>query len=249
MSKDDFFTPSNLVTGVTEEDYRNAGLRLEGLRAMERLSNRKFYVIDYFRKTFLYVSEGFADFCGLPREYIKRLGFDLYVKHVPEDDLRMLLEINRQQFKLLGSFTPDDAEEYKICCDFCFECHGHRQIIYHQLTPFAMKDGRVWLALCSASMSSSTNSGNVVIVKGDSSICYDFNLCTKNWKDKRKIRLSRMERDVIMLSACGMTVQGISQYLCRSLDAVKSCKRKLFKKLCVKSISEAITYAMNHHLL
>lgn len=100
MDQNDFFTSANAVYGVTEDDYLNIEYRLESLKAIERLSSQKFYVIDYFKKTFLYVSEVFADFCGFSIEELKEIGFDLYIKCVPKEDLCMLLEINRQQFRI-----------------------------------------------------------------------------------------------------------------------------------------------------
>lgn len=248
MDKSDFFTSTNAIYGITEDDYLNIAYRLESLKAIERLSSQKLYVIDYFKKAFLYVSEVFADFCGFSIEELKEIGFDLYLKCVPKEDLYMLLEINRQQFCILDNFSEEEAEEYKLCCDFRFEYGSHRYMLNHQLTPFAMKDGRVWLALCAVSMSSSKESGNVVIKKGDSSTWFDFNLQGKSWNKREQIELSSMERNVIMLSACGMTVQSISRYLNKSVDAIKSCKRIFFKKLGVDNISEAITFVINHHL-
>lgn len=143
MNQNDFFTSANAVYGITEDDYQNIEYRLESLKAIERLSNQKFYVIDYFKKTFLYVSEVFADFCGFSIEELKVLGFDLYIKCVPKEDLCMLLEINRQQFRILDNFSIAEAGEYKFCCDFRFEHGAHRYMLNHQLTPFAMKDGRM----------------------------------------------------------------------------------------------------------
>lgn len=66
---------------------------------------------------------------------------------------------------------------------------------------------------------------------------------------KKNVVLSEIERDVLVLSAQGYTMNDIADKLCKSVDTIKACKRALFAKLEVRNIAEALSYATNNNLI
>lgn len=54
---DDFFILSNYVHDISEEEYKNANLLIKVCDALARTTYQSIYVIDYYRKNFLYVSD------------------------------------------------------------------------------------------------------------------------------------------------------------------------------------------------
>ncbi len=54
---EDFFIMDNAVTGITDEDYRNIQDVVDSVDAFSRMTYKSVYIIDYFKKNFLYVSE------------------------------------------------------------------------------------------------------------------------------------------------------------------------------------------------
>lgn len=111
------------------------------------------------------------------------------------------------------------------------------------------KDGRIWLALCTVAMSSRSTPGHIVMRKSDSETYYEYSLDKHKWIVKNNVTLSGIERDVLILSAQGYTMNEIADNLCKSIDTIKACKRTLFVKLGVRNIAEALSYATNYKLI
>jgi DNA-binding CsgD family transcriptional regulator len=69
------------------------------------------------------------------------------------------------------------------------------------------------------------------------------------WLTVEGVKLSIGEKEVLLLSAQGKTVEDIAKIVSRSNDSIKSRRRAIFKKLEVKSISEALAFARNYKLI
>lgn len=233
--------PPYVLDGVTDADYAEIESQLPAAIAMSRLTSNKIYVIDYSKKDFYYVSDAFANFVGIVQDELLSMGFNMYEALVSEEDFDLLADINKMQYELLGRFSGEEMKEYTFSCDFHFRIKGNLWMINHRLTPFAVKDGKVWLALCAVSMSSSDTCGNVIIHKSGSTSFHMFNRRNGKWEEKPRVAINELERGVIVLSAQGKTMKEIADILCRSEDSVKSYKRSAFKKLGVTNITQAIT--------
>lgn len=69
------------------------------------------------------------------------------------------------------------------------------------------------------------------------------------WITTEGVKLSIGEKEVLLLSAQGKTVDEIAKIVSRSKDSIKSRRRAIFEKLDVKSISEALAFARNYKLI
>lgn len=165
----DFFIISNAVHGITDADYKLADLLVNAAKAFARSTHQGVYIIDYFKMNFLYVSENLANWCGVPADKIREFGYQIYVDHVPEEEQKMLIEINRSGFNLFETIPVEERLDYTISYDFHFITGRKKQLINHNLTPMTLtKDGRIWLALCTVAMSSRSTPGHIVMRKSDS---------------------------------------------------------------------------------
>ncbi|MDR1645366.1 MAG: LuxR C-terminal-related transcriptional regulator, partial [Tannerellaceae bacterium] len=111
------------------------------------------------------------------------------------------------------------------------------------------KEGKVWLALCTASISSQVKAGNIEIARKGYNKRWVYSLEGNKWKECVGIELKDAEKDVLRLSAQGYTMNEISNLLCKSLDTIKGYKRQLFEKLDVDNITEAISFAIIRKLI
>lgn len=199
---------------------------------------------------FLYVSESLANWCGMSSDKIKEFGYQIYIDHVPEDEQKMLVEINKSGFNLFEQFPVEERLDYTITYDFHFTQGRKRQLVNHHLTPMVLtKDGRIWLALCTVEVSAYKVPGHIVVRKSNSDMFYEYSLEKHKWFVKKNVVLSEIERDVLVLSAQGYTMNDIADKLCKSVDTIKACKRALFAKLEVRNIAEALSYATNNNLI
>ena len=61
--------------------------------------------------------------------------------------------------------------------------------------------------------------------------------------------LTEGEKSVLTLSIQGYTMSEIADRICLSPDTVKKYRQRIFDKLCVRNISEALAAATNTKLL
>ncbi len=248
----DFFSRQNSVESVNESDYEKTGLIIEAARAFERSTYQCVYIIDYFKKEFLYVSNNIARLCGGDAEKIKDFGYKFYIDYVPEEDLKMLLEVNTSGFELFNRLPVEERKDYTISYDFhiCKDGTGKGWLVNHKLTPLVLtNDGKIWLSICTISLAAGNAVGNVIMKKSGADTYYEYSFDSHTWSVKDEIVLSESERKVLSLSTQGYIMSDIAEKLCKSIDTIKACKRNLFKKMGVRNIAEAITYAQNHQLI
>lgn len=246
----DLFIPDNEVKLQEELDYGSAKEYIRMAEAFSRSTFMSVYIIDYFRKNFLYVSPNPTFLCGMSPAEMKELGYRVYTDYVPEEEQQLLLDINRAGFSFFNAIPEDQRKDFFIQYDFHMMQEGRKVLIHHKLTPIALtSDGRMWLALCVVSASNHTTPGHVRICSSGSSDYYELNLITKRW-DKRSLpKLTEGEKSVILLSIQGMTMSEIADRMCLSPDTIKKYRRQIFQKLGVRNISEAIMAAANSKLI
>ena len=105
------------------------------------------------------------------------------------------------------------------------------------------------LALCTITQSARNTPGNIIMRMEKSPEYYEYSLTKKTWIKKCDVSLTEIERDILHLSTQGYTMKEIAEKLCKSLDTIKTYKRRLFSKLEVKNITEALSFATNYNLL
>lgn len=247
---ENFFLPTNTVENVPDKEYENVELLINAARAFARSTCQCVYIIDYFKREFVYVSENLALLCGQSADKIKEFGYNLYLEHVPEKEVEMLMEINKKGFDLFLTIPSHERMDYSIQYDFHLTNKKRPYLIHHTLTPLVLtRDGKIWMALCTISMSSRKIPGHIVMKKENSKEYHEYDLAHHQWVLKEEKSLSATERDVLWLSTQGYTMNDIADKLCKSVDTIKSCKRLLFMRLGVKNIAEALYHAVNYRLL
>lgn len=179
---DDFFIPDNEVRHPEELDYSRVNDFIRSAEAFSRSTYQSVYIIDYFKQNFLYVSPNPMFLCGLTPEQMKEEGYRFYLQHVPQEELHLLLLVNKAGFEFYNQLPIEDRKDWYIEYDFHIINGGHPILINHKLTPIAItSDGRIWLALCVVSVSNHTTSGHVEIHKVGTPEYFEYNLLTRRW--------------------------------------------------------------------
>jgi DNA-binding CsgD family transcriptional regulator len=246
-----FFISDNRVSAViSEEDYKNAASILTALDALARMTYQSMYVIDYYNKNFLYVSENPLFLCGNTPETVRKMGYTFYLQHVPPEEIDMLLEINRAGFEFCAHMPVEDKMKHTISYDFHILNEKRKTLVNHKLTPLVSAgDGSVWLAACLVSLSSHKETGHIEMYRAGAANYWIYSLESHKWQPSDNRLLSDRERDILLLSARGYTVNNIADRLCLAPDTVKFHKRQLFERLNVNNITEALGFAANCKLL
>ena len=247
---DDFFIPDNEVKLPDELDYTRTVEYIRSAEAFSRATYQSVYIIDYFKKKFLYVSPNSLFWGGLTPDEVCDLNYRFYLNYVPKEEQPILLEFNKAGFSFFESTPHENRKDWYIQYDFHILNHNHPVLIHHKLTPLALtSDGRIWLALCVVSASNHTTPGHIQMHRVGSPDFFEYNRITRRWDKRSMPTLSDGEKAVITLSIQGYTMTEIGDKMCLSPDTIKKYRKQIFDKLGVRNISEAIIAATNSKLL
>ncbi|MBS1668908.1 MAG: helix-turn-helix transcriptional regulator [Bacteroidetes bacterium] len=248
----DFFKPVNLTSPPSSADYeRIVPLLIDYSETFARTTYNSIYLIDYYKKGFLYVSDNPLFLCGKTAKQVKQCGYLFYFKNVPEEDVELLLKINEVGFEFYNSLPLEERKDYSISYDFRLrQPNGSLLLINHRLSPLALdSNGGIWIALCVVSPSSNLNAGNILLKNALTNKLLEYDLTENKWKEGRIIKLNNQEKQILLLSIQGHTVEKIAQQIFLSPNTIKFHRKSLLKKLNATNISEAISAAMNYGLI
>ncbi|QTE21983.1 helix-turn-helix domain-containing protein [Polaribacter cellanae] len=247
----DFFSSRNTVTNISENERKQTANYLETIKAFARTTYKSIYVIDYEKKGFEYVSENPLFLCGHTAEEVQEMGYLFYFNYVIPEDVELLIKINTICFNFYDKIPLKERIYHSISYDFYLKNQqGETFLINQKLTPIFLTDeGKIWKAICIISLSNEKDSGNIRIYKRGANKIFKFDLKGNFWKTEEKIKLSKREKEILRFSVRGYTINEMAEPMCVCPDTVKFHRRKLFEKLEVTNISEAIVYATNNKLI
>lgn len=247
---DAFFIPDNEVKLPEELDYSLADEYIRSAEAFFRSTYQSVYIIDYFKQNFLYVSPNPMFLCGLTPEQMMKLGYRFYLEYVPEEEQKLLTDLNEAGFSFYYTIPVNERKDWYISYDFHILNVGKKILINHKLTPLALtSDGRIWLALCVVSASTHRTPGHIGMHRIGTPDYFEYNRNTRRWDKRQMPTLTDGEKAVLTLSIQGYTMSEIADRIYLSPDTIKKYRQRIFEKLDVRNISEAIVAATNNKLL
>jgi len=242
----DFFIADNYVEYIEEDEYQRIYPLVQFLDAVARVTYQSFYVIDYYKQNFMFVSDDPLFLGGRKSQEVKDMGYSFFIKHVPEEELCMLLDVKKAGFAFSNSVSLEERLKLSMSYDFHIKNLDRKALYNHKLTPIQLdRKGKIWLALCVISPSMHKDAGNVEVRLQGTTGYWKYSLTDRLWVKKNNITLTKREKEVMSLSIQGYSLKEIADRLFIGIDAVKSHRKNLFEKLGVSKISEAITASYN----
>lgn len=247
----DFFKP--LTTNITYsvKDSEKIKSFIECAKSISQLTYQSVYIVDYNKRSFIYVSDNPIFLCGESPERVLKSGYLFYLRNVPDEDLELLLKINGAGFGFFNRLAISERLNYSISYDFHLKQEGEGlMLINHKLKPLLLDDhGNPWIALCLVSMSANSKSGNIRFKSLQLKKNYEFDIDLNEWIEVVNVKLKRREKEILLYSAQGLTMEQIATRLYLSLDTIKFHRKNLFTKLDVNNISEAISTSIDLSLI
>ncbi|RBL89868.1 response regulator transcription factor [Chitinophaga flava] len=224
---------------------------LEVVKAFARLTYESVYLIDYTSMSFEYVSENPLFLCGYSAEEVLQLGYEFYFRQVPEKDMELLTMINEVGFDFYARIPAPERKLYSITYDFhLIDKDGKLRLINHKLTPlFLTSSGKMWKAMCIVSLSHHQTAGNARIYKQGSIEMWELNAGKKMWLKSEKPVLTEREIEILRLHAQGLSINQIAEKIFVAPDTIKYYRRRIFERLEVNNIMDALSYAVNSKLI
>lgn len=218
-------------------------------QAFGRITYQGICVVDLVTKSMPYVSENMEKWYVVSPQRIKRAGLGFYLEKIPSEERTVLKEVNQKGLDFFNKLPVEERMNYVLVYDFHVVCGGKRRLVRHSLTSMALaKNGQVRLVLCSVSLSPRQSIGRYMIRRVGTGTSFEYSLDRHCWVKRARAMLSKMEHDVLSLSAQGFSITAIAHRLCRSEDAIKSCRKKIFLKLDVENITSALAVARSESL-
>lgn len=245
-----FFRPIGSIE-LSAADREKAEACVRVAEAVARSTNSSVYVIDYATRDFLYVSPNPLFLCGRTADEVRRMGYAFYFEVVPDDEMKMLYEINEAGFSRFYSVPRERRLNLSIDYDFHIRVAERRlQLIHHKLTPiFLDQEGNIWLALCTVTVSPMKTVGNIIMTDNSTNERWTYSLAGRRWRAAEPIVLSEQEQTLLRLAVRGLSNGEIGEQMFISADTVKYHKKSLFQKLHAKNIAEAVAIAANLRLV
>jgi len=243
---DDFFKPVYVKDNFTKDDYEIVDAYINFAKSLSKLTYQSIYLIDYSKKSFLFVSDNPIFLCGNSPSEVQKKGYQHYLDNIPEEDLHLLKKINDVGFEFFENLSHTDKLTHSISYDFHLkQSNGKPLLINHKLKPILLdKSSNPWIALCVVSISSHANAGNIKFKSEDAGKQFEYDLETDRWVESPHVKLKPREKDILLFSAQGFTMEQIADKLYVSIDTIKFHKKQIFSKLKVKSITEATALAI-----
>lgn len=243
MLTSDFFNALNSIKDVDDSDYYNIDNVITSLSVVADKLDYGIYILDYFQKKILFVSDNIAVWCGISKTEIEDKGYEAYLSYVSKNDLALLTEINDAAFAFFAAHLAGKAHYYSLSYDF----HLGKFMVHQHFIPILYKRGKVWLAVCLLSLSSKKKVGNIVLKTGSDS--YYYSVLHKRWINKNILKLTEKEKLIIRYSIQGYSTHEIADKTFTAYETVKKQKKNLFKKLGTTNMLESIQYLADSHLL
>lgn len=243
---EDFFKPVRVKDNFNEGDYEIVEAFINFARSLSKLTYQSIYLIDYSKKSFLFVSDNPIFLCGSSPVEVMKDGYDHYLNNVPEEDLHLLKTINDAGFEFYDKLNPDDRLKYSISYDFHLKQPGGKPLLVnHKLKPVMLDNlSNPWIAVCLVSISSHAHAGNIRFKSDEDGRQFEYDIKSNSWAEVARVRLKPREKDILLFSAQGFTMDQIADRLYVSIDTIKFHKKQIFSKLKVKSITEATALAI-----
>jgi DNA-binding CsgD family transcriptional regulator len=246
---DDFLMPQEKDRVIPDEEHK-VDILTRAFDAISRVTYRNLYIIDCFKMNFSYISNNPFFLCGHSREKIMKEGLSFYIKQIPENEQEMFVEINNAGFDFFYQAPKEERMYYTLSYDYNLLNGDNKMIVNQQITPLLMDgDGKLWLAACVVSMSTKKKTGNVIIQKTGQTSFWKYSFEKGSWEENNGVKLKEKEKMILDLSVKGYTMYAIAAKMNLSLDSIKLYRKKLFDRLGVKCITEALAYVVNNKLL
>jgi len=221
------------------------------LKGVAKTTYGNVFMIDFVRNKFDFIPKIPTYISILDIDHIEKLGLGFIKEILIEEDQKIFRTVEETMFTFYSNLPTDQRLEYTIS----FDGHVLNQdnklvLINYKITPVQLTDnGSIWRAVCNLSLSLNKFAGNIQISSSQSEDVWLYDLMHGKWNQTYKIKLTFKELDVFRFYLQGFTIQEIAKKIHLSVDTVKWHRRKLFEKLNVNNINEALAYVVTNNLL
>lgn len=239
------------ASGVSTFEEKNKNKYFNVLKAISGTSLGCVYIADLKTRKLEFISENPLLFSGLRAAEIEKMGYSFFRKHTKKEDLEILKKVSIYGLKFFECLSPEEKKIHTITYDFHLKYTNSVDVLVnHRITPVELDDdGEISKIVCVVSYSLNRTAGNIRIISNTSEIYWKYNLFTGKWTEECKVTLKIREIEIIRLYLQGLKIEEIAEQLFVSPSTIKFHRSKLFERIGVKNIIEAISYVITNNLI
>lgn len=246
MSASGFKSFPDYISFVSDEEYATLDSYFQFLDSIVKITNHCLFLIDFYKGELLYVSNNPLILRGWTPDEVKKLKSNFIYEYASKEEGDLYTEVIRSWFNFLENKPVSERLHYSLRYNYQI----NNLIIDATMVPVFLSDeGKPWLIICNSKTATHARLQKATILKKNSTTSWSYIFGEQKWKEERIFKLNETEIKVLRLSTQGKKEKEISDEIYRSVDGLKSIKRKIFKKMGVNNITEAVCFAMSYDLI
>lgn len=239
----------NHATSKEDEDEIDIKSLIKTVDAAARISCLSSFVVNFDSHELLYRSEQLVYIDESTINDKQRDCANPYWSIVSEETLEKLLMIKHHYIMPEKQLSENDYANHVCTVDYPIIIRNHELFITQKFTPLVMRnDGITKIGLFTINYSNKKEfESNIIAPSGKR---FRFNLEERRYDEyDLGVTLSLVEKAILHRARMGMTNEEIAQNLYISINTVKTHRLRIFKKLQVETINEALAVIGNYQLI
>lgn len=239
----------NRATSEEKESSVDIASMIETIDAFARLSCLSTFAIDFDRHELVYRSERLVYIDESTIKDRQRDCANPYWSLISENTLEKLLIIHDNYLLPDKELSAKEYVNHVSTIDYPIILRNHELFITQKFTPLMMRsDGLIKIGLFTINYSNKKEIESSIITSSGKR--YRFNLDEQRFVEyDLGITLTLIEKAILHRARMGMTNEEIAKSLYISINTVKTHRMRIFKKLHVDTITEALAVIGNYQLL
>lgn len=216
--------------------------------ATSRLTNTSMLLYDFEKHSVIYKSDKLLYMDEATISDIQRNSSNPYWSLITPADLDVLLDVEKAYFNILKSFPLEQQLKHTLVINFNILLKKKEQIVTQKFSPLKLhQDGTLSLGLLSVMQTANETSERAAIFGHGFRYAYDSQ--TRDFVlIPQRLQLTLIEKAILSFASKGLSTEQIAKELFRSPNTIKTHKRRLFEKLKVSNIAEAVMLVDNYNL-
>lgn len=235
---------------ISPELSENIDLKptISAIDSASRITNMSAFIVDFDEHKIVYQTDNLLYIDETGKNDRKRSCANPYWELVSEETISKLLTIREHYLLCEDDLSEDEYKKHICTIDYPISVHNHELFITQKFTPLVLRrDCITKIGLFTICHSNKTQIESTIIIPNGRRFRFDFS-------KKRYIEynldtvLTQTEKAILNRARMGLNTKQIAESLFISVNTVKTHRTRIFNKLGVKNISEAIAEIGNYHL-
>ncbi len=218
------------------------------VNSFANMSYASIRLIDLYHQSMVHIKNNSLTSICIPSEDIMSMGVNTYTELIHPNDYKLMQSASQSAADFIMCFPPAMRINFTLSYNLRIKNNSCDKWLhlYHQASPVrTTPNGKPWLVMCVDCLPTQNN--DIISLRNGTRQWY-YDRAKNKWIETDIPALSQRECTILQLAAQGKNISEIAEVLCTSVENVKRLRRLLFKKLGVKSINEAINFAMTQRL-